>query len=191
MTSKIPPMPPKAPKQKKPRKKKTARIDTEAYIKLQCLCIANMIPGVFVWRQGCYEGKILGGRYINTGMKGCSDIVGIINGPDNVGRHLAIEIKRRHGGIQSKAQQDFQANIESHHGLYILVHSAEELVRYLCLHQREGVTPYMSRLSHLHTQQLRKHSGMGFWFVLLLVASVSAAMLIHSLITPIIVNLLK
>ena len=186
------PMPPKKPKMpKKPRKKKTARQDTEAYIKLQCLCIANMIPGVFVWRQGCYVGKILGGRYINTGMKGCSDIVGVINAHGYTGRHLAFEVICRHGGVQSKPQQDFQANIESHHGLYLLVSSTEQLVRELCQLQRIDAMPYITRLSHLHTPKYKKQSGTAGWSVLILALLMGAAIFIHSLIMPIIVNLLK
>ncbi len=124
-------------------------------------------------------------------MKGCSDIVGVINAPGLIGRHLAIEVKRRHGGVQGKDQQDFQCNLEHYHGIYLLVSSAEQLVRELCQLQEVDAMPYITRLSHLHTPKYKKQSGTAGWSVLILALLMGAAIFIHSLIMPIIVNLLK
>lgn len=58
------------------------------------------------------------------GFKGSADILGIL--PD--GRFLAVECKREKGGVLSKEQIEFRDRIKENKGVYILVHSVEELI---------------------------------------------------------------
>ncbi|HUW45787.1 MAG TPA: hypothetical protein VMW50_08325 [Dehalococcoidia bacterium] len=108
---------PKIP-ERKPRKPKK---DLEATVLKECKAFLKKV-GIFAWRNntGVFQ---MGSRYIGFGTKGSSDIIGIC--PD--GKFLAIEVKRRVGGKQSPDQEWFQANIEANNGVYLLVHSADEL----------------------------------------------------------------
>ena len=59
--------------------------------------------------------------------------------PDRIaikaGRVLFIEIKKA-GGIQSAHQKEFQRQIESHGGNYLLIHNLDELIN--CLRENAG-----------------------------------------------------
>lgn len=60
-------------------------------------------------------------------------IYGIIDGGDVMGclshngRHFEIEMKRGRGGLLTKGQQKRKFKILSNNGIYLIVHSAEEL----------------------------------------------------------------
>lgn len=62
------------------------------------------------------------GRFIRYGFPGSSDIVGIIQG-----RYIAIEAKTERGK-QSDKQKAFQERVEASGGVYLLVHSLDELI---------------------------------------------------------------
>lgn len=81
---------------------------------------------VFCWRQnvgGIVDGR---GRYVQFGLTGCSDILGIMPG----GRFLAIEVKTPKGRV-SPAQDKFRRNVEGSGGLYILARSIDDVAERL------------------------------------------------------------
>lgn len=62
-------------------------------------------------------------RVMSFGLKGSSDLLGIIMG----GRFLAIECKTG-SAVQSKEQKNFEAMISRFGGIYILARSVKEAV---------------------------------------------------------------
>lgn len=97
----------------------------ESQVQSQCLNLLRSM-NVFVWRQNTGAFKVKD-RYIKSGIKGVSDILGIW--PD--GRFLAIEVKREKGGRLSEAQKEFLQEIKNNHGIAIVCHSVEELEKEL------------------------------------------------------------
>lgn len=79
---------------------------------------------VRVWRNNTGSVKTQDGRFINFGLKGSADIIGLLKG----GRFLAIEVKSP-TGRQSPDQKNFQKMIESFGGLYVLARCADDAVR--------------------------------------------------------------
>ncbi len=65
-------------------------------------------------------------RYIRYGLKGSSDILGIL--PD--GRFLAIECKMK-GKYPTKEQRAFLKRIEENNGVALLVREVDDLIRAL------------------------------------------------------------
>jgi hypothetical protein len=84
------------------------------------------LRNVFCWRQnsGAFttpDGK----RFMRTSdINGVADIIGVTPR----GRFLAVECKSERGR-QSTPQRQFQKAIERHNGLYIIVHSIDELIQ--------------------------------------------------------------
>lgn len=76
----------------------------------------------FVYRQntGCTK---IGNRWVSFGKKGAADLTGLLQG----GRRLEVEVKRPKEK-QSPEQMEFQSQIETFGGLYLVVHSPEELI---------------------------------------------------------------
>lgn len=85
-----------------------------------CLDLLVMF-GVFAWRNNTGATKI-GDRFIRFGMKGASDILGVLPG----GRFLAVECKMPKGKT-SEAQDEFLAGVNASGGLGIVVRSVDEL----------------------------------------------------------------
>lgn len=69
---------------------------------------------------------VRGGK-MRFGIKGGGDIIGCL--PN--GRHYEIECKRGRGGSLSPGQQQRKRKIMSNNGVYLIVHSVEELEKLL------------------------------------------------------------
>lgn len=81
--------------------------------------------GIYCWKQGnagIFTGNGDKQRWIPTGLKGVSDILGICKD----GRFLAIEVKR-HGGKVSPEQSLFQENIRRHGGVAFVAYSLDDV----------------------------------------------------------------
>lgn len=79
---------------------------------------------VFCWKE--HSGGIMidgGDRYMPIGLKGKSDILGILSG----GRFLAIEVKRPSGKVRPE-QQEFIDNINSRGGLAFVARSIDDVI---------------------------------------------------------------
>jgi len=100
----------------------TPKEDLEGAVLGECLDLLSAM-GIVCWRSNTGAVKI-DTRYIKFGPKGKADIIGLL--PN--GRFLAVECKRRHGGKQSDDQRAFEQAIVGSKGVYLLVHSAGELV---------------------------------------------------------------
>jgi hypothetical protein len=105
----------------KKRKTVTAKEDTEAYVTKEIVRCAWYHNQIRLWRQQAGKVKI-GPYYMQLAPKGAADLTGILSN----GTRLEVEVKRRHGGVQSKDQKEWQKYIEAHNGVYIVAHSAEE-----------------------------------------------------------------
>lgn len=104
----------------------------EREIQKQCLDYLHAI-GIFCWRNnnmGVHRGE---GQYSFSGMKGVSDIIGIL--PQSVtiegrketfGNILCVEVKTPKG-VLSEYQKIFLEHINSRGGIGIVVHSLQEL----------------------------------------------------------------
>ncbi len=81
---------------------------------------------IFCWKEHSSGIMINGGeRYMPIGLKGKSDILGIL--PD--GRFLAIEVKRPSGRL-SPDQVEFIANINNHGGLAFMAMSIDDVMKH-------------------------------------------------------------
>lgn len=80
----------------------------------------SMIPGVRVWPNQTGVAQAIGNekRFITFGLKGSSDIIGIMKCTSGAGCFLAIECKTGSDVIK-KHQQYFREMITKHGGLYI------------------------------------------------------------------------
>lgn len=82
--------------------------------------------GIFCWKQGnagIFTGADQGKpRWLPTGLKGVSDILGICKD----GRFLAIEVKRE-GGVVSSEQKLFQENIRRYGGVAFVAYSLDDV----------------------------------------------------------------
>ncbi len=87
---------------------------------------------VLAWRQntGAMKTKT---SFVRFSRAGAADITGIVKG----GRRLEIETKA-HGRTQSPAQKEFQREIESLGGIYILAYDVDAVQKRL---QAERVIP--------------------------------------------------
>ena len=82
------------------------------------------LKGLYVWRQNQAAVPLAGGGFRRfNGLKGVSDILGILND----GRFLAIEVKNEKGKM-SPEQDEFQQNIVDRGGVALCVHSLDELI---------------------------------------------------------------
>lgn len=94
----------------------------EAQVQNQVLCYLSA-KKIYHWRQNTGSFKV-NDRYIRSGMKGISDILGIL--PD--GRFLAIEVKRSKGGRVSPEQQAFLQAIKDNNGIALVINSLDQLI---------------------------------------------------------------
>ena len=115
-------------KQRGPRGPITRRTrpeDSEAAVKKECLEAAKL-HGIMLFRQ--QAGKVLlGSYYMMLAPEGAADLTGIM--PDRSGRRLEVETKRRDGKYkQSPEQIEWQRLITEAGGVYIVAHSAKEML---------------------------------------------------------------
>lgn len=81
---------------------------------------------IFAWRNNTGAAKI-GNRFMHFGLKGSSDILGIL--PN--GQFLAVECKREKGGRLSDEQKKFLDRISRNNGFAVCVNSVYNLERKL------------------------------------------------------------
>lgn len=87
--------------------------------------------GCYCWRENTGGYKPEGSkRYIRYGTPGAADIIGVLP----TGRFLAVETKSEKGK-QTDKQRLFQERVEACKGVYLLVHSVEEL--------EQGLKPFI------------------------------------------------
>ena len=111
---------PPAPKPKKVRKRRTPKENRETALVQNCL-IHLKRQDIFAWRNN--TGTLwVSGRVVSFGKKGSADIIGLL--PD--GRFLGIECKVG-ANKQNDKQREFQQQIESNNGVYLLVYTLDEL----------------------------------------------------------------
>ncbi|KKK63032.1 hypothetical protein LCGC14_2998390 [marine sediment metagenome] len=107
------------------RKRVTPKRDLEAAVQKEGLAILAK-HGIYAWRQNA--GKVRVGEYwMQLAPPGAADVTGILSD----GKRLEAEAKRRYGGVQSRDQKRFQTMIEARNGVYVLFHSAKELIEKL------------------------------------------------------------
>ena len=73
---------------------------------------------------GAINGRDGEHSYFSYGMKSAGDIVGLFKS----GIHFEVEAKRGRGGTLSYAQQKRMQQIRESNGVYIVAHSAEEML---------------------------------------------------------------
>ena len=98
----------------------------------QCLEYLKM-NGIFCWRNNIGCAKV-GNRYMSFGLKGSSDILGIL--PN--GCFFAVECKRERGGRLSEHQKEFLSKINENNGFAICVNSVYDLERKLYDYSRNN-----------------------------------------------------
>jgi len=103
------------------RVNRTDKAELEGAVQKACMEFLE-VSGYFGWRQNRGIADF-GGRKVSFGVDGMADWIGMMKN----GRFLAVEFKRRDGGVQSKKQKDFQADVEASHGVYILAASVDDL----------------------------------------------------------------
>lgn len=124
----VPGVPKVGPKPKSKPPVHRVRAEREAPVLRACLKWLRS-HGIFAWRNNTGTTWI-NGQPISFGYPGSGDILGLTP----MGRFLAVECKSA-TGTQSAKQIKFQQKIEANGGLYLLVHSVEELEeRWLPLH---------------------------------------------------------
>lgn len=103
---------------------------SESDIQKQILEYLSLRPGVY-WRQntGAVTATDKAGRkrFIRYGRPGQADITGIRPHPHGIGQRIEIEVKCP-GKKQTEAQINFQREIESEGGLYILATDVKDVI---------------------------------------------------------------
>lgn len=97
----------------------------ESVVVGSCLSLLSII-GIYAWRNNTGALQDKHGRMVRYGLRGSSDIIGIL--PD--GRFLAIECKREGGRIRPE-QKEFIAKINKNGGVGAIVHNTDELMAVL------------------------------------------------------------
>jgi hypothetical protein len=110
-------------------KEEAMKDPSEGHIKTDCLRYLKR-RGFFVWNNPSGAVRITPDRWVSFGMKGSSDIIGIL--PD--GRFLAVEVKARHGRL-SLEQTAFMEKVRGLGGVAVVARSFRELDAAL---RREG-----------------------------------------------------
>lgn len=114
---------------KKPRKQKLPA-------PLESAVVASCIKwlwnaGCFIWRNNTGAYKTAHGSYVRFGLKGSSDIIGIIGGAGaNRGKFIAIEVKTKKNK-QNPAQKVFEERINNNGGYYFVARSIDDLEKFV------------------------------------------------------------
>jgi hypothetical protein len=93
--------------------------------------------GIFAWRNSVGAVQMRPGKWYRFGLKGSSDILGILPG----GRLLAVETKAKKGRL-SPDQRDFLEAIKARGGVSVMARSVDELAAALIT---AGVFPGLHR----------------------------------------------
>lgn len=108
--------------------KRCARGPLESAIMRACVEALRWSKDVVVWRQntGAARLKGKGGREqtVRFGVKGAADLTGIVTA---TGRRIEIEVKRP-GEKPTPHQVSYGEFIRAHGGIYLLVHSVNEML---------------------------------------------------------------
>lgn len=80
------------------------------------------VRGVFAWRNNSGATKTEGGRFVRFGLRGSSDILGILPG----GRFLAVECKAPKGRT-TPDQEAFLTDIRRRGGVAMVARSVDDL----------------------------------------------------------------
>jgi hypothetical protein len=104
----------------------------ENEVKRACLEYLTL-QGIYAWINNTGALPVGDKRFIRFGLKGSSDIIGILPG----GRFLAVECKSDAGRL-SDAQRNFLEAVKEHGGIAIVAHSPEDIARAL---REEGCLP--------------------------------------------------
>jgi hypothetical protein len=105
--------------------KNTAPLTPESEVKRVCLEYLSL-RGIYAWLNNTGALPVGDKRFIRFGLKGSSDIIGILPG----GRFLAVECKSETGRL-SPAQRDFLEAVQAHGGLAVVARSHEDLANAL------------------------------------------------------------
>jgi hypothetical protein len=98
------------------------RSDTpENRVKAECLKYLKL-RNIKAWSNPCGAVQIRPGKFMSFGLKGSSDILGVIPG----GRFLAVEVKAPDGRV-SPEQREFLADIKNMGGLAIVAKSFQDI----------------------------------------------------------------
>jgi hypothetical protein len=80
---------------------------------------------IFAWRNNTGSFATESGGYFKAGLKGSPDIIGMTKS----GQFLAIECKNS-VGVQSHEQKEFERIIRNNCGIYLLVRSVNDLIKF-------------------------------------------------------------
>lgn len=83
---------------------------------------------IFAWKSNTVGIKKENGKYIPAGMRGVSDIIGILPG----GRFLAIEVKRDRKQLLSPYQEIFMENIRAQGGIAFVAYGLDDVMARVC-----------------------------------------------------------
>jgi hypothetical protein len=81
---------------------------------------------ILVWRNNTGSGTLGVSGYYRYGITDGGDLIGLL--PSGI--HIEIEVKKSSGGRWSAGQMARKVEIELNNGVYLLVHSTEELKYY-------------------------------------------------------------
>lgn len=97
---------------------------SEAEVQAGVISYLHSRPEIFFWRQnsGAYSPRP--GQFLQFGMRGVPDILGV-QAP--TGRMIGIEVKREVGGKVSPAQKSFGETMKKFGGVYIVARSIEDV----------------------------------------------------------------
>jgi hypothetical protein len=93
----------------------------EGRIKAACLRYLEN-RGIMAWNNPSGAVRIRPGKFMSFGLKGSSDILGLLPG----GRFLAVECKAAHGRL-SPEQRQFLADIKAQGGMAIVTRSYRDI----------------------------------------------------------------
>jgi hypothetical protein len=99
--------------------------DRESVVLRECMSYLKSV-GVQAKRNNTGFGNLGSGRMYQYGIRHAGDIICNING-----RYTEIECKHGSGGTWSAEQQRHADDVRSHGGLYFLVHSVDELRKFI------------------------------------------------------------
>lgn len=121
-----------------------AESQTLAYC-LKALALAK----IYHWRNNTGS-FAAGSRYIECGLKGSADILGLL--PD--GRFLAIECKSERG-LLSEAQKLFRSKIQGNNGVYVVIRAPREMIHFLMEHGFSEAATQLLQLSNIYRRRQR------------------------------------
>ena len=89
----------------------------------------------FHWRNNTGGARQADGSFVRYGTKGAADILAVFA---PAGRLVAIECKKPSGGVLSREQRAWGADVEARGGIYIVARSVDEVRAAL---EAKGIKP--------------------------------------------------